>query len=206
MGEVCVLYEDSRGPRKGFGLHALVTACVFDAANGERHKLEKALEGRLQKGAPALLKVCRDDLDSLARDGRAVIAVFDNDRIREQLQLRKNATEAQVETAIRKGTSSTRLSIVLLKQNVESVLKAAKECDPVIDDEQFEQAVRHKKLLDRDAILQNMSRQQARALRDCVLGKNASLQRLIHLICDELKHGPTSRTRPREKTRRPARR
>ncbi len=44
MQRVCVLYEDQRGPRQGFGLHALVKACVSDAlAEPQRHLIEKAL-------------------------------------------------------------------------------------------------------------------------------------------------------------------
>jgi hypothetical protein len=189
MRKVCVLYEDSRGPRQGFGLHELVKACVFDAVNGERPRFEEALKDcRPLKGAPALLKTCRQDVDLIASDGRAVVAVFDNDRIRELLGLPPNATEARVEKEIRKGsTGSDRLSIVLLKQNVESVLKAAKECDPELDDDQLERAVRRKDLLARDAILRGMSRQQASALRDCVLGKNTSLQRLVRLLSGELR-------------------
>ncbi|HLL55767.1 MAG TPA: hypothetical protein VK447_19555 [Myxococcaceae bacterium] len=158
MRKVCVLYEDSRGPRQGFGLHELVKACVFDAIDGDRPKFEEALEDcRPLKGAPALLRTCQQDVDLIASDGRAVVAVFDNDRIRELLNLPKSATEARVEKEIRKGITSKRLSIVLLKENVESVLKAAKECEPTLDDEQLEQAVRRKNLLARDAILRSMS-------------------------------------------------
>ena len=48
---VTVLYEDSLGLNKEFGLHALVKASVFDAIDGERHRVEDMLEdARPMKG------------------------------------------------------------------------------------------------------------------------------------------------------------
>jgi hypothetical protein len=178
------LYEDQRGPRQGFGLHALVKACVFDAINGERHRVEAMLgDHRPLKGVQNLLKACREEIDLIAADGRDVIAVIDNDQIRRQLQLPRAATDERVEREIRKGCRAPdRLVIVLLKENMETVLKAAAACDPTLDSKRIARAVRHKDLLERDAILAELSRERARALRDCVLRKVPSLQALVDLV------------------------
>ncbi len=177
---VTILYEDQRGPRQGFGLHSFVKACVFDAVNGERHRVEGMLDGRPLKGVQAVIKACREDIDLIAADGRAVVAVLDDDAIREQLKLRHPASDAEVDLEIRKGCRAPdRLTIVLLKRNMESVILAAAACDPGLDAKRIDRAVKHKELLERDAILTEFSRERARPLRDCVLGKVPSLQLLI---------------------------
>lgn len=187
---VTILYEDQRGQRQGFGLHGLVKACVFDAINGERRWLDgEALKDcRPLKGAGNVLRACREDIDLIAADGRAVVAVFDDDKIRELLGLPLKATEARGEQEIRKGCRTPdRLRISLLKRNTESVLSAAGECDPSIDPARLDRAVKHKDLLERDAIFMELSRERARAARDCVLKKVPSLKRLVDMLCDELR-------------------
>ncbi|UQA55994.1 hypothetical protein [Polyangium aurulentum] len=70
---VTILYEDQRGARQGFGLHALVKACVFDAVNGDRPRVEEALrDHRPLKGAGNLLRTCREEIDLIASDGRGM--------------------------------------------------------------------------------------------------------------------------------------
>lgn len=188
---ITVLYEDQRGPRQGFGLHALVKACVFDAVNGERHRVEGMLsDHRPLKGVQALLKACREDIDLIAADGRSVVAVFDDDAIREQLKLPHTATDAQVEREILKGCRApAQLLVVLLKRNMESVIVAAAACDPGLDAKRIDRAVKHKELLERDAILIELSRERARPVRDCMLGKMHSLQALIALLSRTLLTG-----------------
>ncbi len=195
---VTVLYEDQRGPRQGFGLHALVKACVFDAINGERHRVEGMLsDHRPLKGVQALLKACREEIDLIAADGRRVVAVFDDDAIREQLKLPHTAADALVEREIRKGCRAPeRLLIVLLKRNMESVIVAAAACDPGLDAKRIDRAVKHKELLERDAILTELSRERARPLRDCVLGRMPSLQLLVALLSRTLLAGDAVETRP----------
>lgn len=56
---VTVLCEDQRGPQKQFGLQQLVNACVYDAVNGERHHVERALaDWRPMKSDTKLLRTC----------------------------------------------------------------------------------------------------------------------------------------------------
>jgi hypothetical protein len=188
---VTVLYEDQRGQRQqGFGLHMLVKACVFDAINGQRRWLEEeALKDfRPLKGAPSLLRACREEIELIAPDGHSVVAVFDNDQIRRLLALPRNATAARVEQEIRKGCrASSSLFIVLLEQNTESVIKAAAKCDPTIDKKRVERAVKQKEPLDRDAILSELSRERSRPVRDCILRELSSFRTLINLLCSKVR-------------------
>jgi hypothetical protein len=66
------------------------------------------------------------------------------------------------------------------------VLEAAGACDPTQDRERMERAVRHKDLLERDAILMEIARERARPLRDCILGKMPSLKGLVDLLVSTL--------------------
>jgi hypothetical protein len=204
-----ILYEDARGQTNGFGLHTLVKACVHDAINGDRHRIERMLnDARPLKGVQNVLQACREDIDLIAADGRTVIAVIDNDAIRHHLRLPRTASEAQVEQAIKKGCRAPdRLRIALLVQNTESVLEAAAACDPSIDRNRIERAVKHKDLLERDAILTELSRERARSARDCVLGRMPSLRALVDFLGGMLspKSAPTS-TRPRASAEAPRKR
>jgi hypothetical protein len=186
MREVCVLYEDKRGPLKGFGLHELVKACVCDelADKGRQDILQALSDCRPQKGDTNLLKACRKDADDIARDGRDIIAVFDNDQIRRLLKLPAKAPDERVHQEIRKGTSSGRLHIVLLKQNMESVLDAAHACDPSIDPKRIELAIKKKDLLERDAILTRLTGPSFQSVRDCIREKLPSFNALIGLLRD----------------------
>ena len=205
---ITILYEDQRGQRQGFGLHTLVKACVFDAINGERHRVEGALSDyRPLKGVDNVLKACRQDFDLIAADGRSVVAVLDNDAIRHKLKLPPSASVARVEQAIRSGCQAPeRLLIVLIEENMESVLAAAATCDSELDPKRIERAIKRKDLLERDAIFTDFSRERARSLRDCVLGKVPSLQSLVDLLLRMLRGGaaveaPTPASRPTRRRR-----
>ncbi len=189
---VTLLYEDQRGDTQGFGLHALVKACVFDAMNGERHSIEGALkDGRPLKGAGNLLRACREDIDLIAPDGRRVVAVFDDDKIRGQLKLPRSATAERVHKEIRKGCKAPeQLDVILLKDNMESVIDAAGLCAPAIDKKRIERASKDKDLLERDAILIELSRERERPARACILEKMPSLAALIDLLCGTLRAAP----------------
>lgn len=205
-----ILYEDARGEANRFGLHALVKACVFDAIDGERHRVEAALrDARPLKGVQNVLKACRQDFDLIAGDGRSVVAVIDNDAIRQHLKLSRHADRAQVEREIKKGcVAPERLFVILIEQNTESVLVAAAACDPGLDADRVERAAQHKDLLERDAIFAELSRERARSVRECVLGRMPSLRALVELLCRMLLPGAPNEAPPappapgREKRRR----
>lgn len=186
MRKVCVLYEDQRGPTKGFGLHELVKACVSDALPEQpRWRVNTALEDvRPLKGDTKLLEACRRDIDLIASDGRSVVAVFDNDKIRKLLKLAARAPdEAVVQAILKGGKGAERLSIVLLKQNMESVIEAAAQCDKSIDPNRIKLAVRHKDPLERDILLTELASDRSRPTRDCMLGALPSLQQFVALLC-----------------------
>jgi hypothetical protein len=186
---VTILYEDQQVPRKEFGLHKLVKACVFDRVNGARHQVEGLLwDARPMKGAASVLRGCHDDFEGIARWGQPVFAVFDEDRIREALGLRRRATEREVLAAIQASCPKPELlRIVLLKRNLESVIEAAAECDPSLDRAQVERALRYKKPIDRDLVLASVSREIFRPARDCVLEKVPSLAQLVEALCRVIK-------------------
>jgi len=197
---VTLLYEDQRGDTQGFGLHAFVKACVFDILNGERHSIEGALsDGRPLKGAGNLLRACRDEIDLIAADGRLVVAVFDDDKIRGQLKLPRRASEERVLKEILKGCRAPdQLAVILLKDNMESVIDAAGVCAPTIDKKRIERASKNKDLLERDAILTELSRERERPARVCILEKMPSLAALIDLLCKTLRAAPHRRSTPKK--------
>jgi hypothetical protein len=195
MRQVCVLYEDERVPQRSFGLHELAKACVRDRLEAQpRYEIDQALRDcRPLGGDSNVLKKFREDVDSIAADGRPVVAVFDNDRIRRLLKLPAKATDAQVLQEIRKGTSSDRLHVILLDRNMESVIKAAHECDPSIRQESVDLAIKKKDRLERDAILARLTGPQFRAVRDCIREKLPSFQELVELLCELIQRPARSR-------------
>jgi hypothetical protein len=155
---------------------------------GGRHQLELALrDGRPLKGAPKVLAACRDDLTDLVADGRTVIAVFDDDKIRSLLQLPPGASDERVEQAIRAAPSASgALVIVLLKRNLESVIAAVRHCAPELDPARVERALKHKDLLARDTVLIAVSRAAMQRVRACILEQVPSLQTLVDRIVTAL--------------------
>ncbi|MET0406097.1 MAG: hypothetical protein ABW123_27010 [Cystobacter sp.] len=194
MRKVCVLYEDQRGPTRGFGLHELVKACVRDVLEEDsRSEVDEALKDcRPLKGTPKLLKACREDIDLIANDGRSVIAVFDNDRIRGDLKLPRTAPDERVIQSIRGERGDKRLHVVLLKQNMESVIKAVRRCDVSLAPARLDAAL-GKDLLERDALLMTLAADLKRPIRDCVLGEMPSLRELVALLRREISPRPKAR-------------
>jgi hypothetical protein len=179
-----ILYEDHRGPRQGFGLHALVVACVFDLVDGERHHVESRLgDARPLKGVTNVLRACCEDIDLLAADGRFVVAVIDDDAIRRELSLPKKADESAVlQTIAKRSRDPQRLRVVLLHRNTESVLEAAAACDKTLDPARLERAIQRKDLLERDALFLALARERARPARDCILGRMPSMKKLVETV------------------------
>lgn len=185
-----VMYEDQRVSGKPFSMHDFIMRCAYDASNVPDemlYKIEGRIDGRAMKGNSKLLQAMHRDVHHIAADGRAVFAIFDNDRVRELLDLPKNATEEQVESAIRAKCPGQRetVHITLLRENTESILEAAKECDVDARHDQttFDRALR-KEPAARDVIFTNLSKVAERTIRDCILGKLPSLRSLIERIAD----------------------
>lgn len=183
---ITILYEDQRGPTRSFGLHELVVACVFDAINGERHQVQSRLrDARPLKGVQNVLRACCEDIDLLAADGRFVVAVVDDDVIRPVLRLPRSADERAVIRAVsQRCASPEQLRLVLLDQNTESVLEAAAACDSTLDKHRLDRAIRHKDLLERDALFLQLSRERSRPARECILRTMPTMKRLIDVLLD----------------------
>ena len=122
-----VLYEDQRAPQgKRFGPHALVVACVADETGDDRWTLDRRIEGIPKKGDSKLLQAAREDAADLTHDGRVLVAIFDDDRVRELLRLDRQACRTLVKDTIATGcTARSLLEVVLLERNIEDVVAAA---------------------------------------------------------------------------------
>lgn len=180
-----VLYEDQRGPTNEFGLHRLVVACVWDRVTIarpelQRFELEKLLkDARPLKGSGNLLTACRRDAQLISHKGQPLFAVFDNDEVRRLLRLPADAEETVVAQKILEGsTAPERVRVHLLRENMESVVTAVRECAPSLTPEAVANALA-KSLSDRDIVLRAVAREERRVVRDCVLQRVPSLARMI---------------------------
>lgn len=185
-GRVVVLYEDRHGKTPEFGLHELVLRLVAEEAGCEPWNLKKHITDHPCSGNANLLKKARA-VDAVAPNGETVVAVIDDDKVRNLLGLPKNACKRDVLAKILEGCSDpTRLRTVLLECNVESVLEALRPSAIGLDlsDGQFDGAVHRKLLNERDIILIAASRKDHRPIRDALLGAVPSLNRLRQEIID----------------------
>ncbi len=178
-----ILYEDQRGPTKGFGLHELLLSCIHDQLGGERHDFRRRVEGIPKKGNGSLLRCCEKDAARIAADGRQLIAVFDNDKVRRLLNLAQAVSEDEVLQSIRARVRfEERFTPVLLHENLESVLEALGACDEAIDKGQLDAATREKSLLDRDLLLQRAAFSSHQDVRDCVLARIPALKAIRDIV------------------------
>jgi hypothetical protein len=179
-----VLYEDQRAPqRTRFGPHALVIACVADETGTDRWTLEKRIEGIPKKGDSKLLWAVREDAANLTHDGRALVAVFDDDRVRKLLGLDGRACKTLVKEAIAAGgTAGTLLEVVLLQRNIEDVVvAAARALGRPMDDPQVVRALgKHAGHPEaRDAILHAAAASADVAVRQAILAAVPSFARVV---------------------------
>lgn len=157
MPAVTILYEDSAGERAEFALHDLVVRCVADRLDRDPKTLRSALHGIPKKGNANVRRACRQDLPRLARDGRVVVAVFDNDRIRRMANLPPAACKAQVTSCLKSGCEpSALLRIVLLVENTETLLVALRDISVLQGrDAMFVEAIDRKVLASRDILFKD---------------------------------------------------
>lgn len=131
MKVALVIYEDSRGENGDFGPHELLMSLVADDIAGDFWKIRQACAcvpaNGITKALAAVASLSR--FRGLTKPGAPILAVFDNDAIREKLSLPSGATEAQVIGAIRNRCDQPgRLTIVLLQQNTETLVDAEADC------------------------------------------------------------------------------
>jgi len=178
-----VLYENGRTRTRGFKLHDLVVAHVADQTGLERRDLARRLDGRAMKGVGGLMRACSEEANRIAADGRAVVALFDRDRLHRHVDLARDATDEAVESALRARGALPCVEIHLLYQNTESILEAAVRCGLDVPRETREKAIRHKKPLYRDLVLQQAARAANRSIRECVRREVPSFDQFLRRLC-----------------------
>jgi len=121
-----VLYEDQAAVKPtNYGPHILVLQCVADRVGGDpRGDLKPLSNAKPMKGSGNLRKELRERGALLQRSGPVVIMV-DDDKIRgcyQDLGLARTSCKSQVIAAIKSECSGVDPGIVLLNQNMETVL------------------------------------------------------------------------------------
>lgn len=182
---VMILYEDKSadGSLKEYGPHLLVRQCVADALGVDWWML-KHLVGNPRGGSGNVRNDCRRSPPQIGRDGRLVVAVYDDDRIRREVQLPANACKAQVKSLLREECAwNERLIIVFLEKNIETVIDAIRGCAPtLVDDETWKLALERKNRNARDAVLGFAANPSQSMLREQLLQRVPSLAYLIHKL------------------------
>lgn len=184
MRSITVLYEDSAadGLVKDYGPHVLVCRCVGDRLNKELWELHQ-IEGVPKKGATKLRNECRRMPPQVGRDGRRVVAVYDSDRIHNDVKLPATACMTQVKEILQAECAfRDRLIVVFLERNIETVVEAVCRCTPVEEDLR-RRAVDRKDRNARDIVLKKASTAE---IRSCVLRAVPSLSYLVDKLCAEL--------------------
>lgn len=154
---VTILYEDSAGEQTDFALHNLVVRCVADRVGCEPPTMKDRLRGIPKKGNGNVWRACQRDLPHLARSGRVVFAVFDDDRVRTMTKLATGACKTQVVTRIKIGCDpAASLRVVLLVRNTETVLCGLRDLGVLHGrDAMFVQAIDRKDIASRDILFKD---------------------------------------------------
>lgn len=105
---------------------------------------------------------------------------MDGDRIASFMNLSRNAADPEVIAKIKeKCPSPDRLSVVVIRKNIESLIEAARECRAGISEEQVKKAVEKKDLEERDIVFHQLAKPDRRDLRDCILRKVPSFRAAV---------------------------
>lgn len=138
------------------------------------------------KGVERIIAVCRNDLENIARDGRQVAAIVDEDVIREKLNLPASASVTEIANRLRDQCPPSvreRLVVFVLQRNTETVLRATRDCVneqglDLLETGLIDRALR-KELLARDQVLSRVAQQSHSSVRQCILTKVSSLSALV---------------------------
>lgn len=193
MRGVTILYEDSAGERVEFSLHDLVVRCVADRIDGDVRALRSVLHGIPKKGNGNVWRACRQDLSRLARGGRAVIAVFDDDRVRTMAGLPSSACKSQVAARIKTGCEpASQLRVALLVENTETLLVALRDLGIVRDrDAMFADAIDRKILASRDILFKDAVWRTTPEQRAALIEKVPSFGYLVSKLAALLSPDPS---------------
>jgi hypothetical protein len=179
-----VLWEDQlRLDAKNFGPHQLTLACLADelgdATQWDSWQLRRAIAGIPQKGAGTLKTKLRQP-GQLVASGERLFAVFDDDEVRRLYGLERKACKSVVLESIRSTCPITSLTVVLLEENVETLVAAAARA--------LGRAVPERKAPNvRDSILMKLAAESSRQRRDDVRAQVSSFERLVSCLINAIK-------------------
>jgi hypothetical protein len=123
---VAILYEDERGGVRDFPLHTLVVNSVADRLGLQPAQLKHRFEDIPKKGDSKLLKACETEAPRMLH--RVIVAIFDADKLHRLLKQPRDTSREELLQQLRARCSDPRLVILLLEDNVESLVSAAATC------------------------------------------------------------------------------
>jgi hypothetical protein len=185
---ILVLYEDSRSPTGDFGPHEFFLGCVADHTGESVWSLKSNVRAVPVRGVGNLLRHLRkiDQLDALIPGGGPVLAVIDQDRVRDHYKAGTGKATTEVEQQITQECSApVRLTVVLLERNLESVVEAMRDCGEREHD-LLQDALR-KNLNERDKLFKRVGLDATRrGIRDCVRARLPGVERIVQRIAAAL--------------------
>ncbi len=117
---VIVLWEDKLGRRRDFGPDRLLKACVGDALDRSWATIAH-VSSRPMNGSGNVVRSLRQDHEDLTRGGALLIAVLDADQAWRAVGCKRDATDAELVTAIFPGGTPTDVHVLILRENLETV-------------------------------------------------------------------------------------
>lgn len=183
MTALLVLYEDSRGAKGKFGPHEFFLRCVEDSTGTSFYVLRNKVRDCPVNGVSKLLAHLRDldELNYLAPRGTRILAILDEDRVREHAPLAgMSATDAAAKL-VAESSAPSRLSVILLERNLESIVEALDKCGE--REKQLIAGAMKKRLNDRDSLFGKVGHDAARkGIRDCVRHRMPCVEKIVELM------------------------
>lgn len=191
MSGLTVLYEDRRQPGphgRAYGLHVLMMALVADRIGGDEiHARSFADVQPVPKhGVDNVLGALHEDYDVLAGAG-VVVGIVDGDKLAGHVRRKWAATlpagadaNAARDAFLAAHPDPTRVRLLILDANLESVLVGIRDCDRDLPPDVAKIAIEKRGMQERERVLNRAA--AAKSVRDCLQGKVPS----VNAIADEL--------------------
>lgn len=183
MTALLVLYEDSRGAKGTFGPHEFFLGCVADTTGRSIHSLKRKVLAYPVNGVSKLLGHLRelDELDHLAPQGASILAILDEDRVREHAPLAGMSAADAANKLVADSSAPNRLKVVLLERNLESIVRAFDQCGE--REKQLIAEAMKKRLNERDTLFGKVGNDAARQdIRDCVRQAMPCVEQIVRTI------------------------
>lgn len=183
MTAMLVLYEDSRGAKGQFGPHEFFLGCVADATGLSIYSLKDQVRAYPVNGVSKLLGHLRelDELDHLAPRGAPILAILDEDRASEHAPINGMSSTDAAAKLVADSSAPTRLKVVLLERNLESVVEALDQCGE--REKQLIAAALKKRLNERDTLFGKVGHDSGRkAIRDCVRQAMPCVEKIVDVM------------------------